>query len=461
MVQKRAEEFLAKLVYWTFNPCRKWGELKLFDQSEEAGAAPQYSRNNIPQLKWNHRCERSYGFMITKGEFFMIKDMYRKGMSISDISRELGVDRKTVRKYLKAPKAPSKPTRKKRSKLDPYKDYIHRRMAEDHVYNGERLLEEIRQMGYDGGKTILKDYLKPFRDTVKKKYTVRYETLPGEQMQVDWKEIGTVILHGEKVKMYMFVAILGYSRMKYAEFTFSQDQEHVFQCLINSFKYFGGVPKTVLFDNMRTVTDGREQGIVKWNQRFAAFAMYYDFTPKACKPYRAQTKGKVERAIQYITNHFYQGTTYESMEDLNHQLFRWLDRIGNRKKNDTTGISPQERWAEEKLDRYPMLDYDTSYHTYRRTHFDGTFSYNGQRWLVSKELAGKEILIKESLNGLIRVFHQGEEVLEFSSESSIISLADKIKRKQNAVVAAPPPVPVIEVNTRPLSAYDDLVRGES
>ncbi|SDH34456.1 Integrase core domain-containing protein [Aneurinibacillus thermoaerophilus] len=99
------------------------------------------------------------------------------------------------------------------------------------------------------------------------------------------------------------------------------------QCLIHSFKYFGGVPQHILFDNMKTVTDGREQGVVKWNERFAEFASYYSFTPKACKPYRAQTKGKVERAIQYIMNSFYVGTSYDSVEDLNQQLLRAMNVV--------------------------------------------------------------------------------------------------------------------------------------
>lgn len=127
-------------------------------------------------------------------------------------------------------------------------------MLEDGVFNSEKLFFEIRQQGYTGGKTILKDYMKPFRETAKKKYTVRYETLPGEQMQVDWKEVGEVVIEGKKVKLSLFVAVLGYSRMKYAVFTTSQDQEHLMECLIQSFKYFGGVPKKVLFDNMKTVT---------------------------------------------------------------------------------------------------------------------------------------------------------------------------------------------------------------
>jgi transposase len=154
-----------------------------------------------------------------RGDFFMIKDVYKRGMTISAIARELELDRGTVRKYINASVAPSKQKRKKaKSKLDPYKDHLHQRMLEGGVYNGERLLDEIKQLGYTGGKTILKDYIKPFRDKEKKKYSVRYETLPGEQMQVDWKELGEIILRGERIKLSMFVATLGYSRMKYTEF---------------------------------------------------------------------------------------------------------------------------------------------------------------------------------------------------------------------------------------------------
>jgi transposase len=136
-------------------------------------------------------------------------------MNFLSIARELELDHGTVRKYVNASSAPSKQKCKKsKSKLDPYKEYLHQRMLEDGVYNGERLLDEIRQLGYTAGKTILKDYIKPFRDKERKKYSVRYETLPGEQMQVDWKEIGEIILRGERIKLSMFVATLGYSRMK-------------------------------------------------------------------------------------------------------------------------------------------------------------------------------------------------------------------------------------------------------
>jgi transposase len=149
--------------------------------------------------------------VITRGEFFMIKEMYERGMSISDIARELGIDRKTVRKYIHSPNPPSKSKRKQRkSKLDPFKPYLQKRMLEDGVFNSEKLFFEIRQQGYTGGRTILKDYMQPFRETAKKKYTVRYETLPGEQMQVDWKEVGG---GRDRRKKSQVIAICGHVRL--------------------------------------------------------------------------------------------------------------------------------------------------------------------------------------------------------------------------------------------------------
>lgn len=399
--------------------------------------------------------------MKTRGEFFMIKEMYQRGMSITDIANELKMDRKTVKRYIMSETIPTAKKRNRSSKLDEFKDYINRRMLEDQVFNAEKLLLEIKALGYQGGKTILKDYMQPYREQAKKKYTVRYETLPGEQMQVDWKEVGEVILNGEKIKLSMFVAILGYSRMKYALFTLSQDQEHVMQGLINSFKYLGGIPSTILFDNMRTVTDGRDQGVVKWNKRFAEFASYYGFIPKACRPYRAQTKGKVERAIQYIMNHFYVGTKFNSVEELNQLLMRWLDSVGNRKRNETTGYSPQEKWTEEKLQPInEKKEYDTSYISFRKVHWDGSFSYKGESWILSSMYAGKEILVKESLEGSIRIFYQGEEISKLQRRKKVIPFSEKITKKQTVVVGAPQPVS-LEVDTRPLSVYDEFTRGES
>ncbi|MFT9846947.1 IS21 family transposase [Aneurinibacillus sp. REN35] len=392
--------------------------------------------------------------MITRGEFFMLKD-------ITDIARQMGIDRKTARKYIALDVYPRKQRRKKQpSKLDPFKQYLEKRIQEDGVYNCEKLYDEIQERGYTGGKTILKDFVQPFRAERKKRYTVRYETFPGEHMQVDWQEVETILVEGKKRKLYMFAATLGYSRMKYIEFTLSQDQEHVMQCLIHSFYYFGGVPQKVLFDNMKTVTDGREEGVVKWNRRFADFASYYGFIPKACRPYRAQTKGKIERAIQYVERSFYIGTHYDSLQDLNQQAWRWLDRVGNRKPNQTTGISPQERWAEEKLiSTAGKLPYDTSYQHFRQVHFDGVYSYKGERRLLPYRFAGERVVIKERLDGLISLYHNGELIESYYRPPKGKSLADQIKKKQQGTAPTPPAVSEIKVAVRPLSDYDSFIGG--
>lgn len=391
----------------------------------------------------------------------MIKDLRNQGMSISDIARELQMDRKTIRKYIEAPSAPRPAKRKKtKSKLDPFKDYLHQRMIEDQVWNAVKLLEEIKAKGYDGGKTILKDYIKPYREAGKKKYTVRYETAPGEQMQMDWKEVGFVTIDGKRRKLSLFVVILGYSRMKYAWFTFTQDQEHVMEGLLRAFDYFGGRPRSILFDNMKTVVHGRDQGRVIWNERFYAFATHYGFVPKACRPYRAQTKGKVERAIQYIQNHFLQGRDMTSLDTLNNQLLRWLDQTGNRKVHQTTGVSPQERWAEEKLEPvYALPRYDTSYHTYRKCHWDGSLSYKGRRHLLPSTYAGQDILIKEALDGKLSFYHQGQTI-SYSPRSDVLSFSNEIIKKKQTDLADHPPSVSVHVDTRPLSFYDTFSKGE-
>lgn len=149
------------------------------------------------------------------------------------------------------------------------------------------------------------------------------------------------------------------------------------------------------------------------------------------------------------------------MEELNQLLMRWLDSVGNRKRNETTGYSPQEKWTEEKLQPInEKKEYDTSYISFRKVHWDGSFSYKGESWILSSMYAGKEILVKESLEGSIRIFYQGEEISKLQRRKKVIPFSEKITKKQTVVVGAPQPVS-LEVDTRPLSVYDEFTRGES
>ncbi|AAM32378.1 Mobile element protein [Methanosarcina mazei WWM610] len=188
--------------------------------------------------------------MLKMEEWLLIRDLYSQGFSISKISRQTGYARATVRKYLNkktVPEPQKRPGRK--SKLDPYKPYILEKLNEG-PYTASRLYREIKEMGFDGGKTIVKDFVREVRPKQGVPAILRYETKPGVQAQVDWGELGTVEVDGKVKKLFCFNMILGYSRMRYVEFTLSIDTPTLIQCHLNAFEYFGGFTQEILYDNM-------------------------------------------------------------------------------------------------------------------------------------------------------------------------------------------------------------------
>jgi transposase len=187
--------------------------------------------------------------------------------------------------------SPSRPQRK--SKLDPYKAQIDQLLSEG-VWNAVVILREIQAAGYSGKSSILRDYIRPKRALRKSKATVRFETPPGRQLQSDWGEIVTSV-GGQDVTVDFMVNTLGYSRRFHFWCTDSQDAEHTYEGLVRSFEYFGGVTAEVLVDNQKTAVLEHGSGSeVRFNPRFVDLAGHYGFSPKACRPYRAQTKGKAD-----------------------------------------------------------------------------------------------------------------------------------------------------------------------
>ncbi|MFC4766976.1 IS21 family transposase [Effusibacillus consociatus] len=244
--------------------------------------------------------------------------MRKRGMTITQIAQETGRDRKTIRKWLNK-KEPQIYRRRisRPSKLDPFKDYVRQRMEEG-CLNARVILEEIKAKGYTGGITTLRLFMKPLRPTVIDKATVRFETNPGYQAQVDWGRF-TVDWHGKEKRIYAFVMVLGYSRMMYLEFTEDEKLDTLIGCHVRAFEYFGGRPEVVLYDNMKTVITGRdEQGHPIWNERFDRFACHHGFLLKSCRPYRARTKGKVENGIGYVRKNFWPRVrAFTGLDDLN------------------------------------------------------------------------------------------------------------------------------------------------
>ena len=335
----------------------------------------------------------------------MIRNLIDKGLSISEISRQLGIDRKTVRKYAQSDEISRLHNIGKRSsKLDPYRDSI-KDMIDRHNLSAIRILEEIRRLGYDGGYTILKDYCARVRKDRRIPAVYRYETDPGKQSQVDFGEFGYIEIDGKRKKLYAFSMILGYSRMRYAEFTTDITTENVINMHINAFRYFGGFTDTILYDNTKQVVLERKikASESRFNQKFRDFAEYYGIVIRLCYPYRAQTKGKIESTIKYVRYNFWNGRSFESLDDVNAQCLSWLNSV-NMKAHGTTHEIPGERLMKEKLNPIDSVPgYFTRKEESRKISRDCYVSWSGNRYSVPWIYAGREALVTEESTLKIQV----------------------------------------------------------
>ena len=236
----------------------------------------------------------------------MILKSREKGCYLEDIAANTGCSVSTVQRSLKRQGPPARRRQGIRvSKLDDFKLHIDHLLTEN-VWNAEVIFAEIKERGYTGEVTILRNYIQPRRVMHPGKVTTRYETESGHQLQHDWGEL-MVEVGGELRKVYFSVNTLGYSRRFYAWAAFSNDAEHTYESLIRSFEWFGGVSAQVLVDNQKAaVLKHPANGQVQFNEGFLLLSQHYGFQPKACKPYRARTKGKTERMVRYVKENFFQ-----------------------------------------------------------------------------------------------------------------------------------------------------------
>lgn len=294
--------------------------------------------------------------MLTQEQAVEIKVLERQGRSIAQIMRETGLSRNTVRKYLRgAMKVQYGPRAPRPCKLDAFKAYLLERIeqARPDWIPASVLMREIQAMGYAGGISQLKALVRPLK-VVRVDPVVRFETAPGQQMQADF----TTIRRGRD-RLLAFVATLGFSRATYVRFTPSERFEDWRDGLIGAFEYFGGVPSEVLFDNTRTVIIDRDaygHGLHRWHAGMLECAHEYGFHLRVCKPYRARTKGKVERFNGYLKGSFLvplsatlraAGLTLD-VDTANREVLRWLNEVANTRIHATTGVQPCVRLPEDQ-----------------------------------------------------------------------------------------------------------------
>jgi transposase len=327
--------------------------------------------------------------VIKLGELVMILELHRQGLTVSAIARQLNLDRKTVRRYIESGLEPPtygpRPLRPRNT--DRFLPYLHERLKAYPALTAVRLWRELRDRGYSGGYTAVKRTVREIRPEPVRPFEQRFETPPGEQAQVDFArfEVEFTDEPGVTRIVWLFSMVLGYSRLIWARFVVHQDLQTVLRCHIAALEMIGGVPREILYDRMKTAVIGEDaDGLVIYNRSLLDLARHYGFQPKACRPYRPKTKGKVERPFRYIREDFFLGGLFRNLDDLNFQLRHWLDTVANARVHATTQRVVNEAFAEEKphLKTLPFVPYRAVLKLERRVSHEGLVSVAGNLYSV-------------------------------------------------------------------------------
>jgi transposase len=406
--------------------------------------------------------------MIRSRTVNTIHELSAQGKSIQEMAITLGIARNTVRKYLRHPElaAMPHPRPNRRSKLDPFKEQIKQWMQEDHCYNCEAMLPRLLAMGYTGSLSVLKAFVHPLRPPQAGHAPVqRFETEPGEQVQFDWGEF-KYEQDGVPRKVYGFTAILCYSRMRFVTFVKRCDGPTLIRCLMEAFEYFGGLPKAVLTDRMKSVLVVMEGKIPRWNARFADFMASIGVAPRVCRAYTPQTKGKIERSVGFVKQSFWAGVCFSDIDDLNRQAHVWCERI-NTRVHRTTHERPRERREQEPLSPLPAAFAWERFATEeRKVGWDGYLSYDGVLYGLPSDppVAGTVVQVRER-HGNLSVWSQGRLLAELAKRAQsqvTVTHPDQFRTVAPAASLRERTVPLGHqraapaVVTRALAEYDQL-----
>jgi transposase len=376
------------------------------------------------------------------------------------IARRLGMHRKSVWRAIHAKEVPRYRCPPRPSILDPYKPLIENMLREEPRLSGVRIKEQLEAEGYQGGITILRDYLVQVRPRfLPPPAYQRSEYLPGAIGQVDWAEMPDRV-EGEKV--FAFCMVLGYSRLLYVEFCRRAGREQFLRAHRRALEYFGGSPRTVAYDNLKTVVQRRCGRQVAFDPIFLGFAGTYCFAPHACWPGEPHEKGLVERPIGYLKKNFWAGRRFRDFTDLQAQGRTWLEQA-NRRLHATLRERPLDRWAQERSHLLPLppVPYDTDGVAWVRVSRDGFVRFDTNDYSVPPGLAG-QLLEVRAQDATVRVLRGGIVIAAhhrcYRRHQTIYDAAHQEAvqawRVQRTRVL---PAPLVEIEVPELSCYDRLV----
>jgi len=334
--------------------------------------------------------------MIDYERYCKIKDYHdHRGLTIAQIARELRLDKRTVARWVAADKFQPRKAAPRPSKLDPYRSQIVR-WLENHPYTAAQIFLRLREAGYTGGITIVKDYVRQIRPP----RTPAFLTLsfaPGECAQVDWGQFGSIRVGNTRRRLSFFVMVLCYSRMLYVEFTVSETMEHFLACHAHAFEFFGGVPERIMVDNLRSAVLRHAMGQSPvFNPRYKDFADHFGFTIRACGVGQAHEKGRVENAVGYIKKNFLAGLELSDFAGVNPAARRWLDTVANGRIHGTTKRRPAELFQTEqlRLKPLPLQPYDVGVIQPVRANCQFRVTVDTNAYSVPAEYAGAALTLK-------------------------------------------------------------------
>lgn len=338
------------------------------------------------------------------------------GQSVSQIARVTGMDRKTVRSCLRRPEwTPYRRTAMAETLLSAHRAWLVERAREVN-YSARILFQELRATrGYQGGYDTVRNAVRPLRSEAAAASLTqcRFETEPGQQAQIDWGQVRVRLVTGPAT-VHVFVLTLGYSRRAWAEGYENEQLGALLAAHEHAFAHFGGRTAELLYDRMRTVTMEPAADKPKWNPTFEAFARHWGFEPRLCRPYRAQTKGKVESGVKYVKRNFLPGRVFADLADFNDQLIAWLVEVADVRVHGTTHERPIDRFGREAAALVHTLDQPSFFQALRRERVvadDWLVSIDANRYSVPWRLIGKTVTVVR-VGTQWQISHGGQVVAE-------------------------------------------------
>lgn len=423
------------------------------------------------------------GSMRGSDEVAAMVELHRLGWGSRRIAAELGCSRATVQRHLGVGEWRGYRRRASRALLSGHESWLGECFRR-HRGNADVVRQELaRELGITVSLRTVERAVAPLRQSLaaEARATVRFETLPGQQLQIDFGE-RLVRIGGTNTRVYLFVATLGYSRLLFTRPFGHARQSAWFAGLEGAFHHFGGIPREVLVDNARALVeyhDARTREVrfnARFNARFLAFARDWGFTPHACAPYRARTKGKDERGVGYVKGNAIAGHDFASWAALEAHLVRWTRDVADTRRHGTTEEAPRERFERAEAAALRALAGRTSFNTVRevvrRVGSEGTIELDTNSYSVPWRLIGMTLRVTVR-DGEVHIERDGTTVAvhaEVSGRRQRVSQAAHyhgmahgaprpVRPASEAVILAPSETLAQSALSRPLAEYEALLGG--